>query len=318
MTTIVWHRSPIAGQARGGVDVVNGATNAAVDPAQWNDQFNVRPVQVIGHAASTRANIRRWTGTEPHLQQSRLTHHYLAAHLGGPKRVTRRGDGSKIIKDVPARSLTLVPAGSTYEWVTEGPTDFAHVYIQPERLAKTIGEVFDRDPGSFTLESKLAFDDPLLTALVTTMLSEAGCSDRGKTLYLEAIYETLIARVVHRHGNLGAVQAHKPYALTPTRMRAVREFIEARLADAIALDDLARIAGLSRFHFSRAFQKGQGISPFAYLTQQRLSEAKRRLRETDEPLSQIASACGLGTGAQFATTFRRHVGMAPSHYRAER
>ena len=287
----------------------------ALDPMMWSAQVAGTPVTMLRPSSPSSVNVRRWTGTDPRIAQPRLTHHYLVLHMGGPKRIVRTGGSGRLVREAALHSLTLVPAGAIHEWVTEGPIDFAHIYIDPARLARMVGEVFDRDPARFSLEGKMAFEDALIVECYQALLAEAKAPH---LLYLETIFETLLARLIAVHGNLAQVQARVPYALTPSRLRAVREFVETSFADPVTLDDLARIAGLSRFHFNRAFRRAEGVPPYAYVTRRRLREARRLLRETDRPVADIALACGYANGAQFASAFRRAVGLAPSDYRAAR
>ncbi len=295
-------------------DKHNASFAAAIDPLQWTATLSAPPCVALRSARLASANVRRWAGTESMMEQPRLTHHYVVMHLGGPKRVRRTGDGGTVVQDAPLGALTIVPAGSEYRWHTQGPIDFAHVYIDPRRLSRTAADVFDRDPARFSLASEIGTEDRLLAATYEALLAGAGETDYP--MYLETVFEFLLVRLVVAHGNLHSVRVRAPYALAPTRLRAVRDYVEANFAQEVTLDDLARVAGLSRFHFNRAFRRAVGVPPYVYVTNRRIAEAKRRLRDADTPIGGVATACGYRSGAQFASAFRRLVGVAPSDYRA--
>ena len=95
-----------------------------------------------------------------------------------------------------------------------------------------------------------------------------------------------------------------------------RDLADARYADPIGVDDMARAAGLSRAHFSREFRRAFGESPRAYLLTRRLERAAALLRTTDRSVAEICLAVGLRSLGSFTTSFTRTYGMPPTAYRA--
>lgn len=105
-------------------------------------------------------------------------------------------------------------------------------------------------------------------------------------------------------------------ALSPAARRRVEIFVEANLARAIPLGDLAARAGLSSFHFARAFKIATGTTPHAYVVERRVAQVTRLLQETDLSLVQIALACGFSTQSRMTTAFRKARGSTPARFRA--
>ena len=91
---------------------------------------------------------------------------------------------------------------------------------------------------------------------------------------------------------------------------------DSRYAESLAVDDLARAAGLSRAHFSREFRRAFGESPHAYLLTRRLERAAALLRTTDRSVLDICTSVGLSSLGSFNTSFKRIYGMTPTTYRA--
>jgi AraC-like DNA-binding protein len=95
-----------------------------------------------------------------------------------------------------------------------------------------------------------------------------------------------------------------------------RDLVDARYAERLGVDDMARAAGLSRAHFSREFKSVFGESPHAYLLTRRLERAAALLRATDRPVVSICFAVGLRSVGSFTTSFTRAYGITPTAYRA--
>jgi AraC family transcriptional regulator len=97
--------------------------------------------------------------------------------------------------------------------------------------------------------------------------------------------------------------------------RAAIEHINANLASKLTLAEIAKVVSLSKGHFSRAFKISLGVTPWAYIITARVERAKRMIRATREPLSQISSACGFADQAHLCRAFRRWVGASPGIWR---
>ena len=95
-----------------------------------------------------------------------------------------------------------------------------------------------------------------------------------------------------------------------------KDFADAHYREDIDVVDMARIACLSRAHFSREFRRVFGESPHGYLLTRRLERAATLLRQTDQSVADICMSVGLQSVGSFTTTFRRTYGKTPTEYRA--
>ena len=103
-----------------------------------------------------------------------------------------------------------------------------------------------------------------------------------------------------------------------TIVRAVARSIETmreHLDEKLTVDDLARSAMFSRFHFSRIFQRTTGVSPRRFLSAMRLEEAKRLLLSTSIMVVDIGHQVGYDSVGTFSSRFRSSVGVSPIAYR---
>ena len=93
-------------------------------------------------------------------------------------------------------------------------------------------------------------------------------------------------------------------------------FIESHLADALTLDEIAGVAGISRFHMVRAFAAATGLSVMRYVRARRLSEAARALAAGAPDILALALDADYGSHEAFTRAFRDHFGMTPETVRA--
>jgi YesN/AraC family two-component response regulator len=92
-------------------------------------------------------------------------------------------------------------------------------------------------------------------------------------------------------------------------------FMQDHFAEAITLADVAREAGLSRFHFCRLFHHETGLPFHEYLHHLRVTHAKALLANHRLSVTEVAYTVGFNDLSHFDRTFRRKVGRSPSEYR---
>jgi len=257
--------------------------------------------------------IRWWRDVAPDIAQPALDHHYLTIHLGGAKRVRRRGEGRDEVVDIPSGALSIVPAGSAYHWNTLGPVEFAHLYLAPGLLDRVRVEEVGLH-ASASLENRLGVRDPLLQALFMTIL-EGITAPATPRLYLDTLLHSLILRLLCGYASAPSAALKLRHSLAPAKLRRVLDFIEVNLANDISLADLAAVATSSPFHFSRAFAAVTGSPPYAYVLNRRIEQAKILLVSGQISVGAIAAQCGFHSAAQLSRMFKRATGHSPLHYR---
>src|SRR3984957_15326919 len=95
-------------------------------------------------------------------------------------------------------------------------------------------------------------------------------------------------------------------------------FIESHFADDISLGDIAEVAGVSRYHVTRAFGDATGHSVMRYMRGRRLTEAAKSLARGAPDILAVALEAGYGSHEAFTRAFRDQVGTAPETVRTQR
>ena len=92
--------------------------------------------------------------------------------------------------------------------------------------------------------------------------------------------------------------------------------MDERFAEPLRVEDVARSAGWSLYHFIREFRRAFGCTPARYLRERRLTRARQLLAVSNLPVTDICFAVGFESLGSFCTLFRRSEGVTPAAYRA--
>ena len=98
-------------------------------------------------------------------------------------------------------------------------------------------------------------------------------------------------------------------------IRSILDELDRRFAQEISLSELAERYHVSTSCLTRHFREYVGMSPMQYITQSRLTLAKYLLMNTDQPVSQVATACGFKDASNFIRRFKEQFGCSPLQFR---
>jgi AraC-like DNA-binding protein len=103
--------------------------------------------------------------------------------------------------------------------------------------------------------------------------------------------------------------------LTDWQVNKIIRYIDEHIDTGLRVRDLGLQVKLSVSRFSKGFKISFGQPPYDYVLTRRIEAAKRLISNTDEPLSQVAHACGLSDQAHLSKVFKRIVGTTPLKWR---
>ena len=128
-------------------------------------------------------------------------------------------------------------------------------------------------------------------------------------IYAELLGQLAVTRVLQLAPDL------PPSCLSQWRLKKVKAFVDANIAEPLRLSDLAAACGLSRMHFAAQFRAATGLRPHDYVLSCRIEHAKQLMAAGESTLVQIALDAGFQSQAHFCTIFKRMAGQTPSAWR---
>ena len=172
-----------------------------------------------------------------------------------------------------------------------------------EQLAAQLG--YDR--GTRLLLKPGLHEDPVLARFLLRVHAIIDRDKAGEQVLWSHALGTLFTRYGDPQPRISAATASR------ASLQLTREYIAEHFRDDVSIDDLARLAGVSRFHFIRAFHATYGMPPHAYINQVRLQRA-RKLLLAGMNAADAATESGFYDQSRLNRLFRRAYGVTPARY----
>src|SRR5260370_19828510 len=120
--------------------------------------------------------------------------------------------------------------------------------------------------------------------------------------------------MVNWAGRMGGRAAGGGAGPRPPRLRGARAHNDRHYQQPLDLDQLAAVAGVSKFHFARCFEATYGETPIRYLTRRRIERAQDLLRAANLTVTEVCMLVGFSSLGSFSSRFAQLVGESPTAY----
>ena len=239
--------------------------------------------------------------------------------LAGAARVEERALGGEWeASDIKVGDFFLTNTGEPYEmrWQTQGCDIFEvmHLYLGLPLIDQAARDVLGDHADPVTFLDISGAQDDRISVMLEQLRQELLDERQPSPLFAHSLAQALAVHLVRRYLDPRR-GARRSNALQAYKLRRVIEAMNEGLAEDFSLANLARVAGLSEYHFSRMFKRATGLSPSQYFIRLRMSRARHLLLETDHSIIDVGLEVGYSSPSHFSQVFRREVGVTPSIYR---
>jgi AraC family transcriptional regulator len=159
------------------------------------------------------------------------------------------------------------------------------------------------------------------SAALNRVVAEISQAFEPPSLWLEEKLAEVVCLLLSEEKKLLSLRAGLPVLKSSTRAEILRrllqvtDYIHTHLDKDISLEQLSRIACLSKFHFLRLFKVAFQATPYQFINNERIRRAKKMMQHTRLEVQDIARTLGYENASAFSRMFFKQVGVYPTQLR---
>jgi AraC-like DNA-binding protein len=224
---------------------------------------------------------------------------------GGHASISGRGQ-----VEAAAGSLIFVNPGEVHDGRALGgrTRSWRMLYLEPAAMLAARTDVLEGTQVAPTFAAPVFADDRLRHVFDAAFDDATRYHEDGQDMVAETAMLRLVAHLAVNLASQGRTDSE-----STASVRRVRERIDDDPAAPLTLTALAGEAGTSRYQLLRAFAREIGLTPHAYIIQQRLALARRLIRD-GSALVDAAAAAGFSDQSHLTRAFARQFGVTPARY----
>ncbi|NEQ23325.1 MAG: helix-turn-helix transcriptional regulator [Microcoleus sp. SIO2G3] len=210
----------------------------------------------------------------------------------------------------------MISANHNIRGYTPDPTDHVVFTITPDRLRYLALTTFEEDHFDLRTEG-IPFFDPFIYQIACSVRDELCADMLGGSIMIESLTTMLGIHLLRKHSSLRQQSFEQRRKLAPHKLILITDYIHNHFNQEISLTELANLADMSPFHFSRCFKDATGQSPSQYITNKRITFMQSELVNSRRSLAELSLAAGFGSQSHMSRVFKQNVGLSPGAFRKQ-
>jgi AraC family transcriptional regulator len=210
--------------------------------------------------------------------------------------------------------ISIMPAGVTRQFRRDSatPYELTAIFLDPLMLTGIARAQTGVDFPEII--PQFGITDPLIRSIGMLLDAELALEHPSPRIYAESLVAALAAQVFAKYAK-PVLDDMRSLGGNWAQLRRSIEHINENLDKELLLDDIARVANMSKYHFAKSFRQVIGVPPHQYLVRMRVEKARKLLGNEEMSLEEVASRVGYVDIGQFSEQFCKIVGTTPRRYR---
>ncbi|MEW6497876.1 MAG: AraC family transcriptional regulator [Cyanobacteriota bacterium] len=238
-----------------------------------------------------------------------IGYHLIGINVGQSFQMERRIDGRWQMGQVFTGAVGLCPVNLSHALRWNDEINVVMLNLKDELLVRNAIELLNTD--RVELVWHLAFQDMLIQQIGLALKTELQSNGTSGRLYAESMANALAVHLLRHYSTRQQNIKVFTGGLPQHKLKVVTDYIDDYLTRDLSLEELAAIAQLSSYQFSRTFKQSSGFSPHQYVIQRRVERAKQLLLQGKMSIADIAIACGFTHQSHLNRHFKRLTGVTP-------
>jgi len=239
----------------------------------------------------------------------------IVSYRRGSTMMERRFEGRWTRTECHPGDVSLLTRSQASHWHWTEQIDVSHVYLSDAVVSRVAADVLERPIAAVRLHDILRTQSPIVTEAVEAISREASGNGIGGALYVDALSTQLVVNLLRNFASVQFVDKSGRGELPPATRKRIVDYIEARIDQALSLEELAEVASMGVWTFGKRFRASFQISPHQYVVDRRLEKAQQMLALGRLPVKAIASECGFADQAHLTRVMRARLGRTPATLR---
>jgi AraC family transcriptional regulator len=235
-------------------------------------------------------------------------------HVEEPFDARLRVGGRTLSARFTNQTVSIVPPGIPRQFSRDSatPYELTAILIDPLMLAGISRAQTGLDFPAIIPQFGIV--DPLIRSIGMMLDAEMALEHPNPRIYAESLLAALAVQIFSRYASPATADMRSPGGHRVQIRRAI-EYINQNLERDLPLEEIAKVANMSKYHFAKSFRQVVGMPPHQYLVRMRVEKARKLLVESEMSVTEVANLVGYEDTGQFSGQFLKIVGTTPRRYR---
>lgn len=256
--------------------------------------------------------LSMWKNNNDHVKIQNTKHHTLSLYIKGGENNFRLD--KKIDNLSGENKLCLMPKDQKYTWSIGNPFLLGHLYFTDEYLKQIAMETFDKDPRDVHLQEMTFANDPALASLMRYGIFENDWKNSQNHHYIDHAVQMILLKLLQNNTENNYSLPQVKGGLSARNKAIVKDYIHTHFTENLPLNQLAKLVGLSEYHFAHMFKTSFAAAPHQYIQALRVKAAETQIKR-GLPLVDIAANCGFSNQSHLGRIFKQFNGITPHKFK---